>query len=72
MVAFRGCGEESSRLDCTFEGGGPDRKLAVIANGGSDKFGQRTGIEFATLGDVGIAADLAGEIEFGFAVLEEG
>ena len=72
MVSFRGCGEESSRLHCAFQSGGPDCKLAVITDGGSDEVGEGTGIEFATFGDVGVAADLAGEVEFRFTVLDEG
>lgn len=71
VVAFWRCSEESGRLICAFEGGGPDCKLAVVTDGGSDEVGERTGVEFAAFGDIGVAADLAGEVEFGFAMLDE-
>ena len=70
VVAFWGRGEESSRLDCAFESGGPDCELAVVTDGGSDKLGERTGVEFAAFGNVGVAADPASEVEFGFAMLK--
>lgn len=56
-------------MDGAFEGGGPDRELAVVADGAGDEFGKGFGVEFAALGDVGVASDLAVEIELGFAVL---
>ena len=69
VVAFGGCGEESSRLVCAFEGGGPYCKLAVVTDGGSDQVGKRTGVKFAAFGNVGVAADFAREVEFGLAML---
>lgn len=69
IVAFRGGGEEAGGLDGAFEGGGPDCELAVVADGAGDEVGEGAGVEFAALGDVGVAADFAGEVEFGFAVL---
>ena len=72
VVAFGGGGEEAGRLDGAFEGGGPDCELAVVADGAGDELGEGVGVEFAALGDVGVAADFAFEVEFGFAVLERG
>ena len=69
VVALGGGGEEAGGLDGAFEGGGPDGELAVIADGGGDEVGQGAGVEFATLGDVGVAADFALEVEFRFAML---
>lgn len=70
VVAFWGCGEESSRLVGAFEGGGPDCKLAAVTDGGSDEVGQRTGVELATFRDVGVSPNLAGQVEFGFSMLD--
>lgn len=72
VVAFGGGGEEAGRLVGAFEGGGPDRELAVVTDGGSDEVGERAGVEFPAFGDVGVAADFAGEVEFGFAMLDGG
>ena len=69
VVAFRGGGEEAGRLDRAFEGRGPDCELAVVADGGSDEFGERAGVEFAAFGNVGVASDFAREVEFRFAML---
>ena len=69
VVAFRGAGEEASRLDGTFESGGPDGELTVVADRGGYEVGKGSGIEFAALGDVGVAANFAFEVEFGFAML---
>ena len=71
VVALWGGGEEAGGLDGAFEGGGPDGELAVIADGGGDEVGQRAGVELAAFGDVGVAADFAGEVEFRFTVLNQ-
>ena len=71
VVAFWGCVEKSSCLYCAFKGGGPDCKLAVVTDGGCDKVGKRTGVEFTAIRNISVAADLAGKIEFGFAVLDD-
>lgn len=70
-VAGGRSGEEARGLDGAFEGGGPDCELAVVADGAGDEFGEGFGVEFASFGDVGVAADLTVEVEFGFAVLVE-
>ena len=71
VVAFWRCGEEASRLDCAFEGGGPNCKLAVVAYGVSDEARERPGVELASFGDVGIAADFARKVVFRFTMLDE-
>ena len=70
VVAFGGGGEEAGRLVGAFEGGCPDCELAVVTNGGSDEVRERAGVEFPALRYVGVAADLAAEVEFGFAMLD--
>ena len=59
-------------MNGSFEGRSPDCQLAVVTDGGSDEVGERTGIEFATFGYIGVAADFAREVEFGLAMLDEG
>lgn len=71
VVAIWGRGEEAGRLDGALEGRGPDGELAVVADGGGDEFGERLGVEFAAFGDVGVAANFAGEVVLGFAMLKE-
>ena len=71
VVAFWGCGEESGRLIGAFEGRGPDCKLAVVTNGGSDEVRESTGVKLAAFGDACVPADFAGEVELGFAMLDE-
>lgn len=53
-----------------FEGGGPDGELTVVTDGGSDEVGERAGVEFPAFRYVGVAADFAGEVKFGFAMLD--
>ena len=69
VIAFWRRGEKSSGLDCAFEGRGPDCELAVVTDGGSDQLGERTGVELAAFGNVGVSADFALKIVFGFAML---
>ncbi len=71
VVSFGGCREESGRLVGAFEGGRPNCKLAVVTDGGSDKLGQRTAIEFAACGKVGVTADSAGDVVIRLAMLDE-
>ena len=71
VVSFGGSREESSRLVGAFEGGGPNCKLAVVTDGGFDKLGQRTGIEFAAWGNVGVTAYSASDVVIGLAMLDE-
>ena len=59
-------------MDGSFEGRGPDCQLAVVADGGSDEVGERAGIEFATFGYIGVAANFAREVVFGLAMLDKG
>jgi hypothetical protein len=57
-------------LDGAFEGGGPDDDLGVWRNAGlAEELWQLTGIGFTALGDVGVTADLAGQVELRFTVL---
>lgn len=68
-VAFVGGGEETRGLVCAFEGAGPDDQLAVVPDAVGDEPGESLGVEFAAGGEVGVAADLAGEIILGFTML---
>lgn len=70
VVAFWGRGEESSCLVGAFEGRGPDCKLAAVTDGGSDEVRQRTGVELAAFGDVGVSTNFAREVVFRFSVLD--
>lgn len=69
VVTFGGCGEEARGLIGTFESGGPDDEFTVVADGIGYQFRKFLSVKLTTLGDVGIAAYLTGEIVFRFAVL---
>ena len=71
VIAFGRRGEEPSGLDRAFQGGGPNCELAVVTDGGSDKVGKCTSVQFAAFGNVGVSANFASQIEFGFAMLAE-
>lgn len=62
-------GQEAGGLRRAFERRGPDGELQV-AGGFFDEVWEFARVELAAFGDVGVAADLAAEVEHGFAVLE--
>ena len=72
VIAFGRGGEEAGGLDGAFEGRGPDCQLAGVADGAGDEFWEGSSVEFASLRDVGVPADFAFEVEFGFSVLGNG
>ena len=43
--------------------------MVVGIDAAGDEVGEGPGVEFAAGGEGGVAADFAGEVEFGFAVL---
>ena len=48
----------------------PYGKWSVVANGVADHLGELARVGLPVFGEHRVAADLAGEVEFGFAVLE--
>jgi hypothetical protein len=63
-------GEVARGLDRAFERRGPDGQGRVFGNTGfADEFGERTRVQLAALREVGVAADFAFEVIFGFAML---
>lgn len=69
VVALGRFGEEAGRLNGAFEGRGPDGQFAAFRGGLRHQVREGAGVGFAALGDVGIAADFAVEVEFRFSVL---
>jgi hypothetical protein len=69
VVALGRFGEEAGGLDGAFEGRGPDGEFAAFGGGLRHQVWEGAGVGFAALGDVGVAADFAVEVESRFSVL---